>query len=164
MADTGLSEDLQRQLAMIEPRITESGVRLCACSAKLKNGTVLTCVYLVDAASFLRLTTFRHPADMHGCKWLSPSGLGSISDSPWRLPAKFAKQLDEAGESGMGYRVFTVVFSWWRRRVYVQNVVDFIEYPPGKSAAQVKAVLPHIGERKAGAKSGPVVHWCVFSS
>ena len=164
MADTGLSEDLQRQLAMIEPTITESGVRLYPCAAKLKDGTLRDCVYLVDAASFLCLTTFRHPADMTDVRWLSPSDLAWINDSPWRLPARFAKQIHEAGESGMGHRVFTVVFSWWCRRVYVQSVVDFIEYPPGKNGSKIKAVLPHIGERKAGANSQPSVYWCVFSA
>src|SRR5712692_7947449 len=63
-----------------------------------------------------------------------------------------------------GYRVFTVVFSWWCRRAYVQEVVDFIEYPPGKGPSQVKSVLPHTGRREPESKPEPLVYWCVFSA
>ena len=79
-----------------------------------------------------------------------------------RVPAVYADQLYAAGESGMGYRVFTVVFSLWCRRDYVKSFVDFIEYPRRKGPADVKAVLPHVGSRSGRIASTIQIYWCVL--
>jgi hypothetical protein len=36
--------------------------------------------------------------------------VAEVRDSPRRLPARFANELYQHGESGMGYTIFTVVF------------------------------------------------------
>jgi len=94
----------------------------------------------------------------------SPEDIISIWESPLRLPATFANQLHEAGESGMGYMLFTVTFSWWCRFDYLQSRVDFINYPPGKGPSKIKSVLPHTGRRdsKVQHQPAPVYYWCVF--
>ena len=85
-----------------------------------------------------------------------------IRESPLRLPLRFASELVEAGESGMGYWAFAVRFSWWRRREYVQSFVDFIEYPKGLGPADVRAVIPHGARRGSGVVSSVNICWCAF--
>ncbi len=55
-----------------------------------------------------------------------------IESSPLRLPARLANRLYDAGESGMGYFVFTIQLKDGRRLPYVTgNAVDFPNWPPG---------------------------------
>ena len=79
---------------------------------------------------------------------LSRRPLTQIRESPTRLPIKFAGSLYEAGESGMGGRVFTVLFSGWMqmRQVYrTGNLVDFIPLPGEKTVNDIIRVYPHEG-------------------
>ena len=126
-----LPEDVRRQLAEVEPSMDTYGVRLYPCSARLYNGTLLTCVYFVDAGSFKRLWGAARPEEVPGGKpSVSPDQVASVLECPLRLPARFANEIYRAGESGMGYFDFCLVFSWWCRRDYlVGNFVDFLEYP-----------------------------------
>ena len=69
--------------------------------------------------------------------------VAEVRDSPTRIPARFANELYQQGESGMGYTIFTVVFSDGARQACVTGTgVDFIQYPPGKGPLDVTAVLP----------------------
>ena len=154
-----LNSDLERQLARIEPSVRDRGVLLYPCSVECKNGTILRCVYMVTEADFLHLTGSTRPRDT---PWIPSEDIASMQESPMRLPPQFANELYQAGESGMGYRVFTVVFSWWCRQEYAQAFVDFIEYPPGKGPSYVRAVLPHVGGRRRP-KPQPVIYWCLVS-
>jgi len=156
-----LNSDLERQLARIEPGIRQRGMLLHPCSVECKNGTIVECVYMVAEADIVRLTGFTQLKDTWSRNRISPEDIASIRESPMRLPAKFANQLYEAGESGMGYRAFTVVFSWWCRQEYAQASVDFIEYPSGTGPSDVKAVLPHVGKRRRP-RLQPAVYWCVI--
>ena len=97
--------------------------------------------------------------------------VASIAESPSRLPARFANELYAAGESGMGYTVFTVVFKTAipflrRRKTYLSgNAVDFIEYPFGTGPSDVASVLPHVGRRSAALarRARPKYYWCRYS-
>jgi len=95
--------------------------------------------------------------------------VASLIASPSRLPAKFANELYKAGESGMGYTVFTVVFSrrfglFPSRRDFVTgNAVDFIQYPWGQGPKDVVAVLPHVGRRDSSFRPGPKYFRCLYS-
>jgi len=90
--------------------------------------------------------------------------VASLSESPFRLPAPFANELYEAGESGMGYTIFTVEFRGGIERSYVGgNAIDFIVYPEGMSATDVVAVVPHKG-RNSHPRSAPDYYWCLFGS
>ena len=87
----------------------------------------------------------------------------SIVESPSRLPAKYANQLYEAGESGMGYQIFTALFSDGTEQAYMTgNAVDFIEYPEGKRQNSVVAVLPHVGHDQ-NFQPAPNYYWCLYS-
>jgi len=67
----------------------------------------------------------------------------SIFESPSRLPAAFANQVYAAGEFGMGYSVFTVIFKDESTQAYLTgNAVDFIDCPEGKRKRDIAKVLP----------------------
>lgn len=99
------------------------------------------------------------------------SDVVSIVESPSRLPASFATELYNGGESGMGYIVFTVVFKRTipflrQRKTYLTgNAVDFIAYPFGKRPKDVVSVLPHVGRRSAALVKSvqPKYYWCLYS-
>ncbi len=91
------------------------------------------------------------------------SEVAEIFESPHRLPAPFARKIYRAGESGMGYCVFTVVFKSGLQQAYVSgNVVDFIPYPPHLGCADVAGVIPHQG-RDATTWETPQFKWCLYS-
>jgi hypothetical protein len=84
-------------------------------------------------------------------------------------PPGFANELYLAGESGMGYCVFTVVFSTRfgllhrKRQAYLTGgAVDFIDYPHGLAGKDVHEVLPHVG-RNAHPRNTPTYSWCIYS-
>jgi len=99
------------------------------------------------------------------------SNLASIVESPSRLPAPFANELYKAGESGMGYTVFTVVFKTVipflrHRTTYLAGgAVDFISYPWGTGPSDVLSVLPRVGRRSASLarQVPPKYYWCLYS-
>jgi hypothetical protein len=74
-----------------------------------------------------------------------------------------------AGESGMGYCIFTLVLADGRRLPYaVGNAVDFPNLPAGVTMDMVVDLLPHEGREafaQRGArptKTGAPYEWCVF--
>ena len=86
-----------------------------------------------------------------------------VEDSPTRLPAPFANEIYNQGESGMGYTIFTVLFSDGERQACITgNAVDFIRYPDGKRPEDMIAVLPHEG-RNAQPVGAPHWYWCLYS-
>lgn len=143
------------------------GVAYYPCLVTLNDGTLLDRVYLVRQASWIKLWGV-YPGQGQGRSEVQLSDVSSIAESPSRLPASFANELYAAGESGMGYTVFTVVFSspipWFRsRRAYVTgNAVDFVDYPHGKGPKDVVSVLPHVG-RDSNYTKGPKYYWCLYS-
>jgi hypothetical protein len=148
----------------IEPIV---GVTYYPCIVTLNDGTLLDRVCLVPQASWIKLWGI-YPGQDHGKSEVQLSDISSIADSPSRLPARFANELYAAGESGMGYAVFTVVFSGpipgsGSRQAYVSgNAVDFIDYPEGKGPGDVVSVLPHVG-RDSNCTNGPKYYWCLYS-
>jgi hypothetical protein len=131
------------------------------CSTTLKDGRTLPCVYVMDAQSYIDGWGV-WPEDDKGKHHVRIEDVVSIAESPLRLPARMANELYRAGESGMGYCLFTLVFSDGSRQAYVSgNAVDFIHLPNGKTTADISAVLPHEG-RNALQKQSPEYFWCLF--
>ena len=87
-----------------------------------------------------------------------------IRESGSRLPPDIADQLYEAGESGMGYCIFTIVFDDGSRQAYATgNAVDFIDYPTNRGPQNVTAVLPHKGrEDPVRREGGANFLWCLY--
>jgi hypothetical protein len=102
------------------------------------------------------------PEDDRGKHHIRIEDVVSISESPLRLPVRFANELYRAGESGMGYCLFTLVFSDGSKQAYVSgNAVDFVHLPAGRTNADISAVLPHEG-RNVPQKQGPEYFWSLF--
>ena len=155
-----LNANLRRQLANIA---SADGVAFPS-SVKLKDGTLRERVYLASAAEwFVQWGVW--PEDDPGKRSIDIRDVVSISDSQVRLPARFAAELYAAGESGMGYCIFTVMFDDGSRQAYATgNAVDFVDYPQGQSPATVAKVLPHVGRGDPSLRNGPEYHWCLFDS
>jgi hypothetical protein len=104
-----------------------------------------------------------YPEDDRGKQSVNIKDVVKVENSPTRLPARFANQIYDHGESGMGYTIFTVVFSDGQRQAYgTGNAVDFIRYPNGKGPDDVSSVLPHEG-RNAQPVMAPDWYWCLYS-
>ena len=131
------------------------------CAVTLADGRELPCVYVVDAAAYLRVWGV-YPERDPAKRAVPLAAVRGIRESSHRLPAALADTLYRAGESGMGYTVFTVEFSDGRRQAYVAgNAVDFIAAPPGLWAADAVRVRPHEG-REAAPLPAVDYHWCLY--
>ena len=82
------------------------------------------------------------------------------------MPAKLATKLYEAGESGMGYEIFTLRMKSNEEFVFVtNNVVDFPDLPEGFTTSDIKSVFPHKGREHAMGTShrrGADFQWCFY--
>jgi hypothetical protein len=67
-----------------------------------------------------------------------------------------------AGESGMGYCLFTLRFVDGSEQSYCTgNLVDFVALPEGKNIADIVGLDPHQG-RSDSAMRGLDYSWCLF--
>lgn len=156
-----LPDKLREDLKAIIP--SEDGdLTYWPCAARMKDGTVLVCVYVVPEGPYLKHWGI-YPQQDRGKSHISIADVDALAESPRRLPARFANKLYKSGESGMGYTIFTVVFADGSRQAYGGgNAVDFIRYPEGKSPSDAVDVLPHEG-RNAEPITRPDYYWCLFS-
>lgn len=156
---------LPQHLAEQLSRVTKSSDGYCQyapCRVTLKSGEVLDRVYLVERAAFRRMWGESEAT-------VTVADVELIEDSPFRLPAQWANVLYEAGESGMGYTVFTARLRDGSTLPFVVgNAVDFPNWPPGVESRDVVDVLPHAG-RDVFRDRGPDPHeksaqfaWCLY--
>lgn len=156
-----LPAKLREDLNAITPSI-DGDLTYWPCAARMKDGTVLTCVYVVPEGPYIRHWGV-YPQQDGGKNYISVEDVDALAESPRRLPAQFANKLYKSGESGMGYTIFTVLFADESRQAYgCGNAVDFIRYPAGQGPDDVVDVLPHEG-RNASPISCPAYYWCLFS-
>jgi hypothetical protein len=92
------------------PSSSDGDLTYWPCAARMNDGTVLVCVYVVPEGPYIRHWGI-YPQQDRGKSYLSLSDVDTLAESPRRLPAQFANKLYESGESGMGYTIFTVVFA-----------------------------------------------------
>lgn len=132
------------------------------CQVTLKGGVRLDTVYIEPEQPYMRVWGV-YPEDDRSKQTVSINDVVAVEESPVRLPARFASEIYRAGESGMGYTLFTVVFSDGERQVYMSgNAVDFIQYPETKGPEDVIQVLTHQG-REACPRQAPEHYWCLYS-
>jgi hypothetical protein len=133
------------------------------CRAVLKSGEACDTVYIVPEQPYIKYWGV-YPENDHGKRWIKMEDIAEVKESPIRLPAQFANEIYRNGESGMGYTIFTVVFSDGSRQAYgMGNAVDFIRYPDGKGPKDVVAVIPHEGRNDATRVDGSEYYWCLYS-
>lgn len=153
---------LLRQLDAIEPSEVEPGLLVHPCSAELNDGVVLERVYLMTAATSKRRLGY-DGSTLPDSNWISKDSVASITESPARLPVRFANEIYRAGETHYGCYIFTLVFSIWVQRGYlVGGFVDFLDFPRGHGPSDVKEVLLRKGPTQAS--QVPQCRWCVYSS
>lgn len=157
-----LPDKLREDLSAITPSV-DRDLTYWPCAARMKDGTVLVCVYVVSEVPYLKHWGV-YPQHDRGKSHISLSDVDALTESSSRLPARFANKLYKSGESGMGYTIFTVVFADGSRQAYgTGNAVDFIRYPEGKGQVDVVDVLPHEG-RRSEPVTCPDYYWCLFSA
>lgn len=156
-----LTQKLREDLRIITPS-RDGDLTYWPCSARMKDGTVLVCVYVVPEGPYIKKWGI-YPQHDRGKSYISVSDVDALAESPRRLPAQFANYLYKSGESRMGRNLFTVVFADGSRQAYDGgNTVDFIRYPEGMGQSDVIDVLPHEW-RSPDAVLRPQYYWCLFS-
>jgi hypothetical protein len=156
-----LPEKLREDLRTITPSM-DGDLSYWPCAARMKDGTVLACVYVVPEGPYIKHWGV-YPQQDRAKSYISLSDVDALAESPRRLPAQFANKLYQSGESGMGYTIFTAVFADGSRQACCAgNAVDFIRYPAGKGQSDVIEVLPHEG-RNSELVRCPEYYWCLFS-
>src|SRR4051812_24201635 len=88
---------------------TDGPITYRPCKVTLIDGTEQDFVYIVDAASYIKLWGI-WPNQDKGKGEIEIENVRKISESPSRLPPRFAQKLYNAGESGMGYVVFELSY------------------------------------------------------
>jgi hypothetical protein len=133
------------------------------CSVALKSGAVVPCAYVMEAQAYIDVWGV-WPEDDSGKQHIRVDDVASLSESPLRLPVALANQLYGAGESGMGYSAFTLVFRDGAQiNVVSGGALDFVPVPDDRTAAEIIRVIPHSGRDQAPLSS-PKYHWCLFGS
>lgn len=154
-----LSALLRAQLNRIAPSI-DGALRYFPCSVRLHTGQIVDRVYVVEAQSYISVWGVwpDQDAQKHEVKL---EDVVEILESPTRLPVNFANALYRAGESGMGYTVFTMRFrGGGEQAVVTGNAIDFISLPAGQTPADIIEVVPHLGRDRAVASAQPY-YWCI---
>ena len=132
------------------------------CFVRLKNGTTLDCVYVLPAQSYID-SWGCWPEDDPGKQHVSVADVIELGESRYRLPPEIATKIYGAGESGMGYAVFTLVFDDATEQAYVTgNAVDFVTLPRDKTGTNIIEVIPH--KRSTTLIEGLDYHWCLFGA
>ena len=156
-----LTSELEQQLSNIEPSV-DGRLSYYPCLLELKSGVKLDYVYMVPEVTYVDYWGV-YPEDDPQKKCVYVRDIRMIKESPSRLPLPIAKRLYEAGESGMGYCVFTIVFSDGFRQAYqTGNAIDFVQYPAGYRPIDIVDVLPHAG-REASHLFGAEYYWCLYA-
>ncbi len=154
--------ELRAQLARI-PAAGGYELEYPPCDVRLKDGRRVSRVYVVPDDLYIKVWGV-WPEDDRAKRSIRIEDVAEIRESPDRLPVELAEKLYAAGESGMGYCVFTVVLDDGLRLPVVSgNAVDFIEYPPGKGPANAVDVIPHEGRNAPNLRQAPKYYWCLYS-
>lgn len=156
-----LPPHIREALKSIEPS-RDGDLDYYPCRVTTKAGEVFDTVYIEPEKPYMRLWGV-YPENDRGKRWIWIEDILTVEDSPTRLPARFANEIDRHGESGMGYTLFIVEFSdGTRQPCGTGSAVDFIRYPDGKAPADVVAVYPHQG-RNMTPVGAPEWYWCLYS-
>lgn len=130
---------------------------------RLRDATIVPCAYVMPADHFLA----RCGTTTDGPDFIAIDDVEAIEECPYRLPADIATRVHNEGETGMGYCLFTVKYSDGTKTVFnaFSTGLDFVDYPPGKSPADVVDVIPHSGSIAdifGRSRSGRNFKWVIF--
>lgn len=167
MGSPRISEKLLEELRDVEPS-TDGVMDYHPCRVTLRSGATLDRVYVVEEEPYLRAWGIR-PEDDPAKSSVDLAEVERIEESPLRLPPPLANKIYAAGESGMGYTVFTLVLADGRSLPYTTgNAVDFPLLPAGIRMADVVDALPHDGRETfrdrlpREEESTADYYWCTY--
>lgn len=122
----------------IEPSFGYGEEMLRPCTLVLRDGsTVVRALCSEDARGF------------HTDWWIHPDDVVEVRECPYRMPAVLATKLYRAGESGMGYQLFTLDLHSGENFVFVTGtIVDFPDLPEGITCRDILDVHPHEGRER----------------
>jgi len=130
----------------------------------LNDGTERDWIYVAEAYPWFKSWGV-WPEDDPGKHSLSLDAIANLRESPTRLPPDIADQIYEAGESGMGYCLFTLRFRDGSEHAFATgNAVDFPILPDGKSPDEIISVTPHGGRNATSRFEMRPYLWCLYSS
>jgi hypothetical protein len=154
-----LTPALKEKLDSIVPSVDDE-TKFYPCRAVLDDGTVVERVMLVSAMPFLHRWTERIGDD----RLVRVERLGSIEESPSRLPPEFATGLYASHLArDLGHVAFTVFFGNGSSETFMNSyVVDFIEYPVGTTSRDVVRVVPDSGKGRTP-RWVPTYSWCLYT-
>ncbi|MEK7448085.1 MAG: hypothetical protein AAB019_01235 [Planctomycetota bacterium] len=141
---------LLEQLKKVKPSRDEfgTGIEYYPCKVTLKDGSSFDRVYVQESESYITHWGVWPKEDNHK-KSIPITEVVQIEESPFRLPAKLANKMYKAGESGMGYCVFTLVLEDGEKLPCVTgNAVDFPNLPPDVNPSMIIDLLPHKGREE----------------
>ncbi|MBI4229262.1 MAG: hypothetical protein HY608_00345 [Planctomycetes bacterium] len=148
------SKELTAALRAIEPSRSYGEV-LRPCTLILHDGTTV-----------VRALASEEARGFHTDWWIHPDEVAEVRLCPFRMPAHLATRLYAAGESGMGYEIFTMDLRSGQSLVFVTgNVVDFPDLPDGITTDDVLDVHPHEDRERAVRESyrgSAVFRWFYF--
>jgi hypothetical protein len=157
-----LPSALREQLDRITPS-SSNGIRYWPVQVVLKDGTKHPCVYFANAAEYIRNWGV-WPSDDSAKREIQSEKVETISESDCRLPARLADEVYRAGESGMGYTVFEIVYKDGAKSAHVTgNAVDFVSFPAGRKPTDIATVILHAGREVRPLMQSPEYAWCLFS-
>ena len=131
-----VSADLYRQIQKILPSGDGRQESYRPARVVLRDGKQLDYVCMIEASSYIQ-TWGVWPEDDSGKEQVSFDDIVSIEESSSRLPPAIANKLYKAGESGMGYCIFTLVFDDGTEQVCTSgNLNRFHQISEGKFRRQ----------------------------
>jgi hypothetical protein len=148
------SKELTAALRAIEPSRCYAEV-LRPCTLILRDGsTVVRALASEEARGF----------QTDG--WIHPDEVAEVRLCRYRMPAHLASRLYAAGESGMGYEIFTLDLRSGQSLVFVTgNLVDFPDLPEGVTTDDILDVHPHEGRERSqreGYRGSAKFRWLYF--
>lgn len=156
-----LSNQLRDELTSIEPSRNKA-IRYYPCLVITKDGIEKDKVYLVSAQQYIKFWGI-WPEEDSNKKYVEILDVLHIKQSPSTLPVYITNKIYDAGESGMGYHIFTLVFSNGLKQVYqVGGVVNFVPMPEGEKIENIIDVIPHKGREDKHILKGEDYFWCIF--
>ena len=156
-----LPPTLGSELEAVEASIDRE-MKYVPCLVHLRSGETHSCVYVADAERYIRYWGVWPWEDDHKA-YVSLEEVVAIEESPHRMPPQFPNKMYDAGESGMGYAVFSLLLRDGSRIEYTcGNAIDFVELPEGVSWNMVEDLVPHQGGRDGGALSCSDYAWCLY--
>ncbi len=157
-----ISPEQRSRLNKVVPSESYTGTLYYPCQVTLTDGSIIDNVYIMDLQVYLRTWVIMPDKDK-AKQYILIEDVVDIRDSPNRLPVKLANKLHNAGESGMGYIIFKILYDDGSLMDTSNgSAVDFVPSPNGLTTENIIDVLPHQGSRDNFVR--PLkYYWCLYN-